>query len=663
MLVLAADGLDPVDLDDYATERFVCERWAVGPPEVRKVVEPRTLANGTTDWTRYVGARAVTLTVVALAHPDRALSVQGQIDRLAAFCRPELRPTLTWQVDADTPRQVTMRANPGLDVEWESKDGDALTWRRCGLSFVVPDGLIWAEDTATRLVYPSLGTEEGRRYDEAEVLTPIIPTNLIGSDDRASIEAGATTPGTLVAGWGTWAGNQQVARDPALATHGTSSLKGTRSDGLAGAVQAAAKTSGGAVEYLPLLPEHVYTVLGSFRTTGAADLSSATQFGLGVRNTGATTQDSSMAYPAVAGVWADRVFSIAAPPDAQDVYVLLTAFINAGGQANFDRLAMFDQGAYVWPGAGLLSDVQADIETGPTTPAASIPGWVGGPPTLVSRSTEQARRGASSLKVTWNGGATGNASVNLADNAGVATGVPVDPTKRYRVSASVWTAVAGLIRLRAESISSGGAVISGQGLDSVIILVPAGAWTTLLLDVYPYAAATQLRPHLVMTNMAPGAAFYADELSVTEAPAAPAFLLPSEGGGGLPTGVWGRRYDRVYPASSPVHALITNPGAVAVPWLARIYGPCTNPRLYNDTTGEGLLLTANGGLTLAAGQYAELDAAARTITVGGSSRYDRLDVAASDWWALVPGDNVIRLQPDLFSAGCVAEVDWRPAWL
>lgn len=292
MLVLAADGLDPLDLDATETEGYLCEQWTIGPPDVREVVVPRTLANGTIDRTAYVGSRAVSLTVVAFPSGDR--SVQGQLDRLRAFCRPELRPTLTWQVDSDDPRTVTLRAAPGLDVEWSRTD-----WRRVGLSFVAPDGLIFAGDwtgsgAEVRVIPPSAGAETGRRYDE-------VPT--------------------------------------------------------------------------------------------------------------------------------------------------------------------------------------------------------------------------------------------------------------------------------------------------------------------------------------------------------------------------GRVYDRDYPQSNVANVTIVNPGDIAVPWVARIYGPCTNPALYNDTLGRALILSANGGLTLAAGQAVIFDSQARTITVDGASRYNRLDVTTSQWWSLAPGDNTIRYVPATFSAASECQFVWRHAWL
>jgi hypothetical protein len=297
VFTLAADGLDPIDLDDQS-EGYVCESWALGPPTVRDVVEPRTLANGTIDWTSYVAARSLTMTVCAF---PTNLTVQGQIDRLRAFCRPDLRPTLTWTFESDPPRMVYLRANPGLDVEFSNY---SYSYRRVGLSFVVPDGLQWATDLITRRMFPASDADIGRRYNE-------------------------------------------------------------------------------------------------------------------------------MTLPA---------------PDA--------------------------------------------------------------------------------------GGAT-----------------------------------------------------------------------------------------------------------------------------------TGRDYDRTYPYADPTNIIVVNPGAISVPWSAVIYGPCTGPELWNDTSGEVIALTANGGISLSAGETVVVDQADRTIRQDGISRYDRFDIARSDWWPLYPGENRLHFQPATFGPGSMCELTWRSAWL
>lgn len=192
MLVLSAPGLDPIDLDDHTAEGYICEEWTLGPPEIRDVVSNRTLANGVVDRTAYVGSRAVTLTIVAFPHEGR--SVQAQIDRLQAFCRPDLRPTLSWRVDTDPDRSVVMRAAPGIDFSWQHWD-----YRRLGLAFVTVDPFVY-DATETQRVLVPVGAEQGRRYDEVTT-----PTNARQYDRTYPVSPPsnviAANPGTVPTHW------------------------------------------------------------------------------------------------------------------------------------------------------------------------------------------------------------------------------------------------------------------------------------------------------------------------------------------------------------------------------------------------------------------------------------------------------------------------------
>jgi hypothetical protein len=479
VLVLAADDLAPIDLDDTAAEGFICEQWSVGPPDVREVVELRTLADGTVDRTAYVGSRAVTLSVVVF--PANGLTVQGQIDRLRAFCRPSLRPTLTWQVETDELRTIALRAAPGLDMEWTRTD-----WRRVGLSFVAPDGLVYAGDwtgsgTEIRLIAPSAGAEDGRRYDEKDQTGPAVLQNIIGTDNAASAEDG---------------------------------------------------------------------------TTG---------------------------------------------------------------------------------------------------------GWVGAAGAAITSSTTQARHGTRAIAMT-----TTAANPNVGTPSGVAS-VAIQQNTTYTIVYSVWVAAAGrTCYVGMSSYDSGGAVVVSGATGPQVALTP-GAWTDLVWT-RPIGAdnSAYMRPWVSPRGLATDGSevCYIDRAGVFVGTVTSAdWALPSQGTPGVPTGVVGRGYDRKYPTSAVAGVSIVNPGDVSVPWQARIYGPCVNPALYNDTAGQALILSANGGLTLAAGESVLFDSAARTITVDGSSRYNRLDVARSSWWPLLAGDNSVRFAPAQYSPNSVCEFSWRQAWL
>lgn len=119
------------------------------------------------------------------------------------------------------------------------------------------------------------------------------------------------------------------------------------------------------------------------------------------------------------------------------------------------------------------------------------------------------------------------------------------------------------------------------------------------------------------------------------------------------------------PASDvPSAANVTVAGSLRPPWVARLYGPCTGPKLTNDTTGQDFIFTND--LVLAAGQYVELDSAARTANLLSDpalSQLENVDYANSSWWTLEPGlTNVIRYHPTSGgSAGAV--LTFTPAWI
>lgn len=111
-------------------------------------------------------------------------------------------------------------------------------------------------------------------------------------------------------------------------------------------------------------------------------------------------------------------------------------------------------------------------------------------------------------------------------------------------------------------------------------------------------------------------------------------------------------------------AQTSNVGNVETHLVARMYGPCTAPRLVNDTTGEEL--TFSSALTLAAGEYIEVNTQTRTALLNSSASSSRLgyvDFSVSTWWQVQPGLQDIRFAPTSPSAGSQAEITYRPRWL
>lgn len=138
----------------------------------------------------------------------------------------------------------------------------------------------------------------------------------------------------------------------------------------------------------------------------------------------------------------------------------------------------------------------------------------------------------------------------------------------------------------------------------------------------------------------------------------------------------GRRYDRpedVYHAKHPRHyphveggigeSTIYVGGDMETPPLLRVWGPCKNPRIFNEPISRWPI---GANLTLGRGEYLDFDVAERSVTRNGTDdRYQDFDFEGSRWWRLVPGPNTIRLSADEeeLSAPITLTVTWRDAYL
>ncbi len=107
-----------------------------------------------------------------------------------------------------------------------------------------------------------------------------------------------------------------------------------------------------------------------------------------------------------------------------------------------------------------------------------------------------------------------------------------------------------------------------------------------------------------------------------------------------------------------------NAGNAPAHIVARLYGPCSAPRLINDTTGEAITFTTD--LVLSAGQYIEvstLDKTAYLLSEVSASRLSTIDFSANTWWQLRPGLQSIRFTGTDSSTGSQAVIYYRPVWL
>lgn len=100
-------------------------------------------------------------------------------------------------------------------------------------------------------------------------------------------------------------------------------------------------------------------------------------------------------------------------------------------------------------------------------------------------------------------------------------------------------------------------------------------------------------------------------------------------------------------------------------WRVRLYGPATGPKLSRDDTSQVLAFT--DGLILGAGEYVELDSAARTVRLlsqAAQPRLSYLDFTVSEWFPLDPGPNQLRYYATAGTGpGSVADLSIWPVWL
>lgn len=104
--------------------------------------------------------------------------------------------------------------------------------------------------------------------------------------------------------------------------------------------------------------------------------------------------------------------------------------------------------------------------------------------------------------------------------------------------------------------------------------------------------------------------------------------------------------------------LADNDGTFDTPLMARIDGPATNPRLIDVTHDRFLQFN----LSLAAGEWLEIDSEARTVMLNGTaSRYYTI-AAGSTWFDLEPGTNEVTFRASTSSAATLT-LSWRSAWV
>lgn len=116
--------------------------------------------------------------------------------------------------------------------------------------------------------------------------------------------------------------------------------------------------------------------------------------------------------------------------------------------------------------------------------------------------------------------------------------------------------------------------------------------------------------------------------------------------------------------SGVVGAVEVTPAGTADVWpLMRIYGPCSDPSVEHVELGRQI---AFSGLTIAAGDFVEVDTRAKTVRYNANPtdpRYSSVDWAVSSWWPLSPGVQSILFDPAVSTAPSQVVLEWHDAYL
>lgn len=151
-------GSSTLYLEDV-TKGYFCEQLDIGWPATREVVSNKPDMNGVDDRTQYMGARAVTADIRALA------GAGAQIDAVASafgpFMNPAARPVLHYVLDRPgyPERQITLRAS---DFGWPIAGPNE---RAIHLAWVAADPVMRDATQKVATAWAGSGTYGGRTYN------------------------------------------------------------------------------------------------------------------------------------------------------------------------------------------------------------------------------------------------------------------------------------------------------------------------------------------------------------------------------------------------------------------------------------------------------------------------------------------------------------------
>lgn len=133
-------------------------------------------------------------------------------------------------------------------------------------------------------------------------------------------------------------------------------------------------------------------------------------------------------------------------------------------------------------------------------------------------------------------------------------------------------------------------------------------------------------------------------------------------GAALAVSAGGKTYDysytRHYNPSSGGTVAFTNAGSVPSPPILRFYGYCTSPQAVLSDS-QRIVLTGE----VSAGDYVEVDCAARTVKLNGATnRLDMLDPISSTFFDLPVGSGQLQMLASNYDASARLDVIYRPAF-
>ncbi len=130
-------------------------------------------------------------------------------------------------------------------------------------------------------------------------------------------------------------------------------------------------------------------------------------------------------------------------------------------------------------------------------------------------------------------------------------------------------------------------------------------------------------------------------------------FLPQSGGV-----VYAVTYPIHFGASSGGSVVATNPGNAPAFPVVTLYGPMMNPVIANDATGEAIRLN----LALVAGDVLTINMRRRLIVQGSNTNRMGSLVQGSKFWAVLPGNNNLRVGADSYDVG-YATILFRASFL